>query len=226
MKNKKFYFQRILVVIALILFSTSLLYSQKRTKKDIIIESQLPQSQLKNMSTEELLEACLNYPYMADLMFAQDIPLMFKYIRDEFNGFQEIFKRSDFPEVLLSYYHNFNFEKINEFQENYERGLYMFKFCYLNVLLSQDDIVQKMANKNNIANQIYNKYKETNKPELSSFNSLITKNYVSYSLLKYLEHTDKGEHSTAKRLMEKSRSFDIYSINHQDFDDLINLIAS
>ena len=168
-------------LILLISFSF-LLYPQDRTKKETVIASQITEEQLKILSTDELLEKCLGYPYIVDVMFAQNIPLMFKYIRQEFNGFNELFERQDAAQVILNRFLNFNFQKVNEYQESYQRGLYVFKFCYLNLLLAQEEIINKLGNNYDIINQINKKFFETNNENLSSFRSIVTITFVGHNI--------------------------------------------
>jgi hypothetical protein len=105
--KKWFYLLFLLVIIQ------NLVYPQKKSKKDIIISSQISESQLKTINAEEILDRCLNYPYLADIMFAQNIPLMFKHIRKEFNGFNELFlARKDGAQIILNRFLNFNLNRL------------------------------------------------------------------------------------------------------------------
>jgi hypothetical protein len=79
------------ILLLFIMFTINNICYSQNNKRDIIISSQLSKSDLKLASTDEILEKCLQYPYINDVMFAEDIPLIFKYIRNEFNGFHELF---------------------------------------------------------------------------------------------------------------------------------------
>lgn len=210
----------------LLLILPALVYPQKKTKKDIIIASQIPEKQIKTISTDELVEKCLNYPYIADVMFAQNIPLMFKYIRQEFNGFKELFERQDAAQVILNRFLNFDFNKINDYQEDYEKGLYVFKFCYLNLLLAQDEIINRMGDNYNIINQINKKYSETDNESLSPFRSLVTINFVGYNVLKYFENTELGKSSELLPLISAAQSINIASLDYVTFKNLSEFVTT
>jgi len=63
---------------------------------------QIPEDVLIKITTEGLLESCLNYPYMMDLHITyEDYQSSFEYIIHTFNGYRELFKRPDLINVLL-----------------------------------------------------------------------------------------------------------------------------
>lgn len=225
MKSKrlgKTIFTAFLLIIVII---PALVYPQKKTKKEIIIESQIPKEQLTSLSTRELLEKCLEYPYMADVMFAQDIPLMFKYIRQEFNGLDEFFSRKDAPGTVLYRFQNFDYQKINQFEKSYERGLYTFKFCYLNLLLAQDEIIRELGDNYNIIRQIHQKYSELKDKNLEPFESSITTNFVGFNLLKYLENTESGKSAELAPFVASSRTMNISSLDSASFEYLFHYVS-
>ena len=106
--KKKHYL--ITVIILSLLFLNSLcIFAQdninKLTKIDRILACQIPQEELIIMSTEDLLERCLNYPYLVDVYFVENISLYFPHIIKSFNGFIEFFNyRDDAGSVLLNNY--------------------------------------------------------------------------------------------------------------------------
>ena len=218
--------KHLLSIFILFVLLPALVYPQKKSKKDIIVASQIPETQLKTISTDELLEKCLGYPYIADVMFAENIPLMFKYIRQEFNGFNELFGRQDVAQVILNYFLNFDFEKINEYQVDYKKGLYVFKFCYLNLLLAQDEIIDKLGDNYKVTNQINKKYLETNDKSLSSFRSLVPITFVGYNMLKYLENTALGKSSDILPLVSITHSMHISSLDYATVEYLSEFVTT
>ena len=61
---------------------------------------QIPDDVLPVLSTEQLIEVCLRYPFLIDIRAFDNILTGFdKYSRD-FNGFRELIKRSDAALVL------------------------------------------------------------------------------------------------------------------------------
>lgn len=226
MITKPFKMKHVLYMFFLLVFLPALVHPQNKTKMDVVIASQIPEDHLKTITTGELLEECLNYPYIADVMFAENIPLMFKYIRQEFNGFKELFERQDAAQVILNRFLDFDFNKINDYQEDYEKGLYVFKFCYLNLLLAQDEIIRKMGDKYNIINQINNKYSETSNKNLTPFRDDVTITFVGYNMLKYLENTELGKSAELTPLISVAQSMHISSLNYATFNELSELVTT
>jgi hypothetical protein len=151
---------------------------------------------------------------------------MFKYIRQEFNGFEELFERQYAAQVILNRFLDFDFNKINDYQEDYEKGLYVFKFCYLNLLLAQDEIISKMGDKYNIINQINDKYLETNNENLTPFRDLVTVTFVGYNMLKYFENTELGKSSELLPLISAAQSMHIYSLDFTGFNKLSEFVTT
>ena len=56
---------------------------------------QIPDTILSVISTEGLLETCLKFPYLTDIMFCENYQKGFEALTLEFNGFQELLKRND-----------------------------------------------------------------------------------------------------------------------------------
>lgn len=78
-------------------------HSFKRAK-DRIKALQIPDSLLSQIPTKQLLDICLDFPYVTDLYAFDDPQRGFKYLTSEFNGFDELFKRSDVYGFLLNEY--------------------------------------------------------------------------------------------------------------------------
>lgn len=65
---------------------------------------QIPESILENMSSEELVDAILNYPYLMDINAYNDYQIGYQSVRQEFNGLQEFEAREDATKVLINKY--------------------------------------------------------------------------------------------------------------------------
>lgn len=218
--------KKIFLLFLFLLIIPVITYPQKKSKRDIIIESQISKDQLKIMNTNELLEKCLLYPYISDVMFAENIPLMFKYIREEFNGFNELFSRQDAAQVILTSFLDFDFEKINEYKADYEKGLYVFKFCYINLLLAQDEIIDALNDNYKIIDLINEKYSETDNENLIPFRNLVTVTFVGYNMLKYFENTELGKSSEILPFISAAQSIHITSLDFTEFDKLSEFVVT
>jgi hypothetical protein len=65
---------------------------------------QIPDDVLPALSTEKLIELCLNYPFIIDIRAFDNILTGFDKYSGEFNGFQELIKRNDAALVLTKMY--------------------------------------------------------------------------------------------------------------------------
>ena len=211
--------------ILIFLIFPFLVFPQMKSKLDIIIESQIPENELTTLTTDELLDKCLDYPYLVDVMFAENIPLMFKYIRKEFNGFDEFFERQNAAEVIQSRFLNFDFQMVNDLEKDYEKGLYNFKFCYLNLLLAQEETINGLGDKYKVLYQINKKYSETDNQSLASFRTSVTGNFVGYSILKYLEKTEIGKNPEISSLVKVAHTIHIGSLDYHTFNNLIDFVT-
>lgn len=68
---------------------------------------QMPENWLKNISTENLVKTCMNYPLYGMYMAYNNEMQGVKITMDGFNGFQELMKRKDAAEKLLDFYEQF-----------------------------------------------------------------------------------------------------------------------
>ena len=106
-----------LVTMCLIAICTVNITGQQKSKKmsklERIVSCQIPKKELKKISTPELLDKCLDYPYLNDILFTDNISLMFDLIKKEFNGYKEFFARKDAAEELRLLKNNAFNEKMN-----------------------------------------------------------------------------------------------------------------
>ena len=63
---------------------------------------------LSALSTDELVEACYNYPLAFDALLCNDERFGARFIVENFNGYQELLTRSDAAVKLISFYENLN----------------------------------------------------------------------------------------------------------------------
>ena len=65
---------------------------------------QIPAEELKNLSTEELLQICLQYPLAGNYLAYNNELQGINAVMDGFNGFEELCKRDDGIDKLMDYY--------------------------------------------------------------------------------------------------------------------------
>lgn len=65
---------------------------------------QIPQDKLEQIPTCDLLDLCLTFPYLSDILLYDDQEKGYNALSKEYNGFQEFLKRDDCVDVLLDKY--------------------------------------------------------------------------------------------------------------------------
>lgn len=106
------------------------------TPEERIAALQIPDSLLCRMSTSQLLTTCLDYPYMKEVLFAENIETGIDYISSSFNGFAELIKRQDFITSLITKEQQFPIELENVRSKNsIQRGTFSFKSFMVDFLL-------------------------------------------------------------------------------------------
>lgn len=104
---------------------------------------QIPENILIDMTTEELVDAVLDYPCFNELYFFDNMQTGFETMAETFNGVAELLNREDAGAILLSKYrvvsNDYDVNSVqDDFLESYK------KICYksnIEVLLAQQDIV-------------------------------------------------------------------------------------
>lgn len=81
---------------------------------------QIPEEILSSLTTEELTEICLQYPFLYIDLFTSNnynITFGFNILYQEFNGIMELFNRADAAKVLLKHY-NCEIQKLSGLETN------------------------------------------------------------------------------------------------------------
>lgn len=127
---------------------------------------QIPENTLKELSTEELVNAVLEYPCFNDMYYYDSKQEGFEAMKSSFNGINELFQRKDADSILLEKYEETQKElkdissDTKEFsQENYEL---ICRKSNIEVLLAQEEVKENMTNeKRNKLDNLIATYKLT-----------------------------------------------------------------
>lgn len=120
-------------------------WNKLKSYDDKLSAYNVPENILKKMSTDGLVETCLNYPEFRLVMTRNSIQEGYNYIKSIFNGFRELENRPDAGVRLLEKYQQLDPVQIKNFKTMLDKGQYSFQFTYLELLLSQHNIVEKMS---------------------------------------------------------------------------------
>ncbi|MDY7040242.1 MAG: hypothetical protein SVX38_05200 [Chloroflexota bacterium] len=115
-----------------------------KSHEEMLQVCQVPESILQEMSTEGLIETCLNYPLYGDMLAYNSMQQGFDAVVSRFNGLQELLKREDAGSKLLARYRKMD----PETGENWtplRSSNSSLDFTFIEMLLAQDDILSKLT---------------------------------------------------------------------------------
>ena len=109
---------------------------------------QIPEDLLTKISTAGLLETCLEYPYLLDIMFGNNLQHGFDNLLLQFNGFSELLNRPDLVNILIGKYSGL----INDVEDvqlltDIGQGMFSFRHLVLEMIIAQDVIINNLSKK-------------------------------------------------------------------------------
>ncbi len=104
----------------------------------------IPENILQKISTEELVNICLSYPEFGLIYTRNDLQSGYNYIRSMFNGYRELETRPDAGKVLIKIYSGYKPDGFDLSSSDVEIGRFVFKFNYIEILLAQTEILNKL----------------------------------------------------------------------------------
>jgi hypothetical protein len=116
-----------------------------RTHDEMVAACQVPEPILRDMSTEGLIETCLNYPLIGDMGMYSSWQQGFDRVAARFNGLQELLQRPDVGAKLLAYYRQMEPAGIWEKSTSLQKGQVAMTFQYVETLLAQEAVLSSMT---------------------------------------------------------------------------------
>ena len=110
-----------------------------QTLEEMQSACQIPDDVLPNLSTEELVQICMDYPLFGNYLAYDNETFGIKKVMAGFNAFKELKKRTDSAEKLLDRYANVNVTTLYEDRENAETYPNL-KLGYLEMILCSGEI--------------------------------------------------------------------------------------
>lgn len=115
---------------------------QTMERSDRIAACQIPSEQLDNLSTSELVQAVLAFPFFVDIYAFDSIDTGYACLLSECRALQTLVTRPDRADAILSIYENANV--VTDISSDYK--LKQFSHLWnLEMLISQDDFVDIMT---------------------------------------------------------------------------------
>ncbi|MBO4574547.1 MAG: hypothetical protein J5708_04425 [Bacteroidales bacterium] len=133
---------------------------------------QLPNDTLHDISTERLLETCLYYPFNIDIFAFDDKIESFRRVKEQFNGYAELYQRGDFVQKLINLYDTRDVAAVNNIDGDHDKGLYAFDYHILEYMLTDAAILASSTQSEQIVHILiekktqktrYNAYGSTNR---------------------------------------------------------------
>ena len=149
---------------------------------------QLPADTLRNISTARLLETCLYYPFNIDIFAFDDQISSFGRIKEQFNGYAELYQRTDFVQQLISLYNARDVAFVNQIEGDYDKGLYSFDYRIMEFMFNDAVLMASDSQKAQIASMLMNKKEQ--KKQYSVYGNANNK-IVDFAIEKCNEHTTK-----------------------------------
>lgn len=122
-------------------------WAELETGEQMVAVTQLPDSVLQNISTEGLVETCLNYPILSQISTRTILQRGVEEILGRFNGFQELSQREDAARALLERYGHMNPACYGGLATEIDMGKYTLNHAYLEAIFSQQTYLTKLSDK-------------------------------------------------------------------------------
>ncbi len=118
---------------------------------------QLPTDTLQSISTARLLETCLYYPFNIDIFALDDQIYSFNRVKEQFNGYAELYQRADFVQELINLYASRNVAFVNQIEIDREQGHYAFDYHIMEFMFTDAALLASDTQAGQIAAMLYNK---------------------------------------------------------------------
>ena len=119
-------------------------WHQLKTLEEMYQAYQIPDSVLKQLDTESLVDICLNYPAPPLFLFFDTPQQGFSGYYSRFNGIQELFDRKEAGKYLLKRYAMMSFSEFNPLWQLHEQGRFAVYYTYIESILAQPQVVASL----------------------------------------------------------------------------------
>lgn len=126
-------------------------WEKLKSGKEMSDACNIPDSILSLLTTEALAKTCLSYPLLNEIFYANNLQKGIEGLIKNFNGLSELLSRKDAGKELLKIYKKKNVNELNENLNELQQGLFTFEFTYLELLLSQPEILDNLNSQESIA---------------------------------------------------------------------------
>jgi hypothetical protein len=103
----------------------------------------IPQDQLNKMTTNDLIEHCINFDFMWDIFNYTDYSTGLNVVIENHNGLRELLNRKDAGKLILSYYKKIDLNGVTDLNDLVGRGEFVAKIFFLELFLSHPNILSQ-----------------------------------------------------------------------------------
>lgn len=121
------------------------------TYKEKRAVSQIPTDIIQKLTTRDLLESVLDYPLIGDVFVFNNLQTGVDKLRINFTAFNELLRRKDVAAVTISRYRQLEIDSARSLPSLYSKGEYSVKMSFLEVLLAQPEITDRLQRTEKIA---------------------------------------------------------------------------
>ncbi len=118
---------------------------KKLTPEEKLKVCQIPEKILVDLSTEELIQDYLAFPFIDLIAAYDDWQTGFDRIYKDFNGVRELLNRDDAGKKIISVYKNMNPEEFKPEWTSFEKGKFIVHFVYIETLFAQKEILKQLS---------------------------------------------------------------------------------
>jgi len=104
----------------------------------------VPADVLARMTTEELVEVCINYPLRFKFYLYDNLQTGFKKVTNDFNGLQELLVREDNVQCLIDVLQETDLETLPQRNlSNIETGNLIISYTFVEAMLSHESVIAR-----------------------------------------------------------------------------------
>lgn len=181
----------------------------------------IPEDTLQAMGTDRLMNCCLDYPYFSLIFTRNSLQQGYEFIKNNFNGFRELEKRTDAGDFIFRKYENMDPAVVSYQPSQLEAGEYMAQFTFIEILLAQDSILFRLNDetKKRILNTTLEKFKQKANNHNYGIEGLSTTALILAKIIDEYDDKDLKLNSNEKTAIKK-----FTKSCHVEELDLFNLI--
>jgi hypothetical protein len=149
---------------------------------------QIPADTLAKMSTDGLIQTCMDYPLLGDLLLniGVNVPGALSNMMQTFSGLIELCKRSDAGIKMIARYSRMDHSCLDTYNSYSEKGKFSSNFTAYEMIISYDSIISKMTidDKRNLIIIALKKYNcKREQPQNYSYYDFSTSLYIPTKIM-------------------------------------------